>query len=340
MASQGTGGGQAVEVSQRVRRIVAFASAACEGRRVKVPERLPPAWAHALAAYGASLREERGLAAHTVAAYERDARQLAGFCADFGIVDPDEVEPLVLRRFLAALASQSYARTSVARKASVVRGLLAHLADLGLISANPAAHLGTPRTQSRLPRVLGPAQVARLLDVPDPATALGQRDQALLELLYASGARVGEAVALDVDALDLVAARVRLRGKGDKERLVPLGEPACQALERWLGDGRVRVLGGSGGGGVAAVFLGARGGRMGDRDVREMVSACGSVAGLGQVTPHTLRHSFATHLLEGGADIRSVQDLLGHVALSTTQIYTHLTREHLRSSYDAAHPRA
>jgi site-specific recombinase XerD len=277
------------------------------------------------------------LAEHTVLAYARDARQLAGFCSDFGIDDPAEVEPLVLRRYLAALAQEGYARASIGRKAAAIRRLFALLARRALVPADPAQVLGTPKGERRLPRVLTVRQLAQLLDAPDTATPIGLRDRALLELLYASGARVSEAVGLDLDALDLAAATARLLGKGSKERLVPLGEPACLALERYLGEGRSLLL-------VApaepAIFLNRSGHRRGQRDAREAVDAAARVAGLGHVTPHMLRHSYATHLLEGGADLRAVQELLGHVALSTTQIYTHVSRDHLRSTYEQAHPRA
>ncbi|HWH33587.1 MAG TPA: site-specific tyrosine recombinase [Egibacteraceae bacterium] len=307
-----------------------------------LPEELPAPWAAALDTLGVHLRDERMLAAHTVAAYLRDARQLAGFCAALGIPDPAEVQPLVLRRFLAALAEEGYARASLARKSAAVRGLFALLARRGAVEADPALALGTPKGERRLPKVLTVAQVERLLAAPDPSTAAGQRDRALLELLYASGARVSEAVGLDTGAIDLAAGAVRLFGKGSKERLVPLGEPACVALERYLGDGRVRLLasGADADADAAAVFLNGRGARLGVRDAREAVDRAARLAGLGKVTPHTLRHSYATHLLEGGADLRAVQELLGHVALSTTQIYTHVSREHLRSTYEHAHPRA
>jgi integrase/recombinase XerD len=157
-------------------------------------------------------------------------------------------------------------------------------------------------------------------------------------MLYASGARVGEAVALDIDAVDLATALIRLHGKGGKDRIVPLGEPACVAVERWLRDGRPALLAERSPAG--ALFLGRRGGRISSREAYTVVERAGTAAGVGHVTPHVLRHSYATHLLEGGADLRSVQELLGHVALSTTQTYTHVSREHLRSSYEHAHPRA
>lgn len=303
--------------------------------------RLPPAWAHAVAEWRTHLTDERGLSSHTVEAYLRDAGQLAGFCTAFGITDPAEVEPLVLRRYLAALSGEQYARSSMARKATAVRRFFALLERRGIVAPDPAAGLASPRRDSRLPRVLKPAQVAALLDVPDAATPVGQRDRALLELLYASGARVAEAVALDVDDVDLVAARVRLRGKGDKERVVPLGEPACRATERWVGQGRPALLGAaSKPPGVAALFVGVRGGRLGTRDARTVLTRCSQAAGLDDVSPHTLRHSYATHLLEGGASMRAVQELLGHVALTTTQTYTHLTRDLVRDVYEQAHPRA
>lgn len=303
-----------------------------------LPEELPAAWSAALDLLLVHVRDERMLAAHTVAAYLRDVRQLAGFCAAHGIEDPDEVEPLVLRRFLAALAQEDYARASLARKSAAVRGFFVLLARRGLVARDPALALGTPKGEKRLPKVLTVTQVERLLAAPDAATPVGQRDRALLELLYASGARVSEAMGLDADALDLVAGTVRLFGKGAKERLVPLGEPACVAMERYLSDGRPVLA--AKGPGSAAFFLNGRGERLGVRDAREAVDRAARTASLGRVTPHTLRHSYATHLLEGGADLRAVQELLGHVALSTTQIYTHVSREHLRNTYEHAHPRA
>ena len=292
-------------------------------------------WERAVTELHAHLAGERGLSAHTVAAYERDARQLAGFCAGFEITDPGEVAPLVLRRFLAELGRQGYARSSLARKAASIRALFTVLAVRGLIREDPSAGLATPRTGRPLPRVLRIDEVERLLAVPDD-TPVGLRDRALLEFLYASGARLGEAVALDDAALDLDAASVRLVGKGDKERVVPLGEPVRAALVRWLRSGRPALVSGP----CTIVFCDRHGQRLTQRTVRRMVEQRAAAAGLTRVTPHTLRHSYATHLLEGGADLRSVQELLGHAALASTQIYTHVSREHLRSAYEHAHPRA
>ncbi|MGI8873902.1 MAG: tyrosine recombinase [Egibacteraceae bacterium] len=308
---------------------------------MQLPDRMPPAWSHAVDEYRVHLRDERMLAAHSVAAYTRYACQLAGFCAGFAIDDPDEVEPPVLLRYLAALLDGDYARASVARKAASVRSFFGWLVRRGLVHSDPSAALGTPRSGRVLPRVLRADQVRALLDAPDPTTPMGLRDRALLELLYASGARVSEAVGLDTDGVELVTASALLHGKGDKQRLVPLGEPACRALERWLNGGRPDVLAASAAGtATAAVFLNTRGERLSARGAYSAVARAAHGAGLGKVGPHTLRHSYATHLLEGGADLRSVQELLGHVALSTTQNYTHLSREHLRASYEHAHPRA
>ena len=304
---------------------------------MKVEHTLPAQWLAAVGAYEIHLRDERMLAALTVGAYLSDVRQLAGFCAAFGIDDPAEVEALVLRRWLGALAAESYARTSLARKTAAARTFFALLLRRGLIAADPALQLSTPKVGRRLPKGLRRDQVEALLATPDTTTSVGLRDRAVLELLYATGARVSEVARLDVDAVDLVGATARLFGKGSKERIVPLGEPACLAVERWVSGGRPLVAADLSG---AALFVSGRGTRLTDHDLRAVVRRAAAAAGLGAVTPHTLRHSYATHLLEGGADLRSVQELLGHVALSTTQIYTAVSRDHLRASYDHAHPRA
>lgn len=308
------------------------------GRRPAAP--LPPAWQHALEAYASHLADERMLAAHTCRAYLADAAQLAAFCAGFGIDDPAEVEPLVLRRHLAALVGADYARASTARKAASTRSLFALLARRGLVPGDPAAALGTPRGERRLPRVLTTEQVDALLAACPSTGADGLRDRAVLELLYASGARVSELVGLDVEAFDLATGTARLHGKGSKDRLVPVGEPGCLAVERYLGDGRPEHAAAATGPVPPALLLDARGRRLHDRAARTIVEVAGERAGVGHVTPHTLRHSYATHLLRGGADLRSVQELLGHSSLATTQRYTHLTRDHVRTTYDHAHPRA
>ena len=304
-----------------------------------VAQQLPPAWAAAVDAYAIHLRDERMLADLTVTAYLSDVRQLAGFCAGFGIDDPAEVESLVLRRWLGALAAGAYARTSLARKTAAARTFFALALRRGLVTTDPALQLSTPKVGKRLPKALRQDQVAQLLRAPDDGTPAGLRDRAAMELLYASGARVSEIAGLDVDSVDLSSATALLFGKGSKERLVPLGEPACVAIERWLSDGRPVLLAHAATA-TPALFLTQRGARTSPHDLRAVVRTAAARAGLSNVTPHTLRHSYATHLLEGGADLRSVQELLGHVALSTTQIYTAVSRDHLRNSYDHAHPRA
>jgi site-specific recombinase XerD len=302
---------------------------------MEVARDLSGSWERAVVELRSHLAGERGLSDHTVSAYERDARQLAGFCVRFEIVDPDEVTGLVLRRFLAELGQQGYARRSLARKAASIRALFGVLASRGLVDDDPSTGLATSRTGRSLPRVLRTDQVERLLAVPDESP-VGLRDRALLEFLYASGARISEAIGLDDAALDLQARTVRLFGKGSKERVVPLGEPVRVALARWLRSGRPAFVEGH----TTVVFCDRHGQRLQPRTLRRMVTQRGAAAGLTKVTPHTLRHSYATHLLEGGADLRSVQELLGHAALATTQIYTHVSREQLRTAYEHAHPRA
>ncbi len=302
---------------------------------------LPPGWSEPIEQFVFHVRHERGLAEATIAAYAADLRQLASFCASFGMVGVDEVSPQVLRRFLGALGTAGAARTTLARKGAALRGFFGYLRHRGALSEDPAAYLGTPKAGRRLPRVLRRDQVRALMEAPHTRTPLGRRDRALLELLYGSGARVAEVVRLNVGDVAGESATLRLHGKGDKDRVVPLGEYARAALRDWLELGRPQLLAARNSNAIElALFLGSRGGRLGNRQARTVVEHHAHRAGLGHVTPHTLRHSYATHLLEGGADLRSVQELLGHAALSTTQTYTHLSNEHLRSSYDRAHPRA
>lgn len=298
---------------------------------------LPRPWAAALSSLRTHLVDERGRSPHTVAAYLSDAGQFAAFCAEFGIAGPEEVEPLVVRRFIASLDRQGYARTSVTRKASSLRRWFDVLLRAGIVTDDPAARLGTRASGRRLPKVLRPEQVERLLDAAGDDAPGGVRDRAILELLYGAGARVSEVVTLDVPAVDARQGLVRLLGKGSKERIVPLGEPAVEAVVRWVHDTRPRYPGSDSN---AALFLTARGKRLTDRGIRSIVDRAARQAGLPHVSPHMLRHSFATHLLEGGADVRSVQELLGHVSLSTTQVYTHVSRAHVQRTYERAHPRA
>jgi integrase/recombinase XerC len=317
------------------------------------PDGLAPAARHALEAFVAHLRDERGLSAHTVAAYRRDMTQFLQFAGRAGVTDPAQVEPLLLRRFLALLRTRGLAAASIARKAAALRSGFRFLARRGLVADDPAAGLGVPRGPRRLPVVLKQRQVDRLLAGPEPVDPVGLRDRAILELLYATGIRVGELCGLGLGDVDLAADTVLVLGKGAKQRVVPFGEPARAALLDYLVNGRAAMLPGSpratatrvssrdSGADGDALFFNRRGRPMTQRDVRGMLEryrvAAGAPAG---TSPHTLRHSFATHLLEGGADLRAVQELLGHVALTTTQTYTHVSNERLRRVYEQAHPRA
>jgi len=364
------------------------------------PDGLAPAARHALEAFVAHLRDERGLSSNTVAAYRRDMTQFLQFAARGGVTNPAQVEPLLLRRFLALQRTRGLAAASIARKAAALRSGFRFLARRGLVADDPAAGLGVPRGPRRLPVVLKPGQVDRLLDGPDPVDPVGLRDRAILELLYATGIRVGELCGLRLGDVDLAADTVLVLGKGAKERVVPFGEPARAALLDYLVKGRAamspaavrstrvrQALDGPAPDGPAAsaadepapdgpaasapdgpaasaatrsrppsstrsgernppadrdaLFFNRRGRPMTQRDVREMLERYRVAAGVPAGTsPHTLRHSFATHLLEGGADLRAVQELLGHVALTTTQTYTHVSNERLRRVYEQAHPRA
>ena len=285
------------------------------------------------------LKEARGAATTTVRGYARDLQQCADFLREQALAEQwEEVRPAHLRRFLAHLHERGYARASIARKLSAVRTLYRTLRRRGLAASDPTVGLSAPRARRRLPRFLYQGEVEKLLAAPDPATPLGLRDRALLETLYATGLRVAELVSLTAEQAR-ETAELRVVGKRGKQRLVLLGRPAQKAIARYLEQGRPHLL--QGGPDSGRLFLNARGGPLTDRSVRRIVhrhvlAACAQHG----VGPHALRHSFATHLLEAGADLRAVQELLGHASLSTTQIYTHVSRQRLREVYDQAHPRA
>jgi integrase/recombinase XerC len=304
------------------------------------PEDLAPGARHAVDLFVVHLRDERGLSANTVAAYERDVMQFFRFAARAGVNDPARVEPLLLRRFLALLRTRGLAASSLARKGAALRTCFRYLARRGLVAASPAADLGTPRGPRRLPMVLKQGQVSELLAKPEPVDPVGLRDRAILELLYATGIRVGELCGLRLADLDLGGDAVLVLGKGGRQRIVPFGAPAREALVEYLGRGRSAMLPAVGEGDRAALFFNRRARPMTPRDVRGMLERYRVGVAPPGTSPHTLRHSFATHLLEGGADLRAVQELLGHVALTTTQTYTHVSKERLRRVYEQAHPRA
>lgn len=295
------------------------------------------AWDAAISMLVRHVADERGRRENTVIAYRRDAEDLARTCRSWGIDDPAEVGVAVLRRYLAHLSERGAARSTAARRASTFRVWFALMLRDDVVGSDPARLLTTPGRGRYLPRVLRPDQIQALMAAPDGGTALARRDRAILELLYGSGARVGEIATLDVEHIDLRQRLLHLEGKGGKQRLVPFGEPALDALTMYFDTARSELMVQ---GAVAAVFLNSHGGRLGVRDLRTVVERAARRVGLGHVTPHTLRHSYATHLMEHGADIRQVQELLGHASLATTQRYTHLSRGRLREAHAAAHPRA
>jgi integrase/recombinase XerC len=279
---------------------------------------------------------------HTQRAYLSDLRNLMGFAQARGITDLDDLTLSDLRSWLAHQSEKGAARSTIARRAASARAFLRWASRTGLIEADPSLRLVAPNRGKTLPGVLKQDEVNSLLDIAsvaaDDLDALHLRDRAMLELLYASGIRVGELVGLDVDDLDFGVNLVRVLGKGAKERTVPFGGPAASALEGWLQLGRGQVANGASG---PALFLGRRGGRVDPRQVRSAVhSLLQHLPDAPDLGPHGLRHSAATHLLEGGADLRAVQEMLGHASLATTQIYTHVSVERLKRSYLQAHPRA
>ncbi|MCD2499050.1 site-specific tyrosine recombinase XerD [Microbacterium nymphoidis] len=283
---------------------------------------------------------ERGLSEHTVAAYRRDLAAYAEWLADAGTEDTAAITPAIVAEFAAQRASLDPppAATSLARMQSSVRGLHRFLVREGIDTDDPTGRLRPPKPPRRLPKALTIAQVESLLDAPPSDDPIGLRDRALLELMYATGARVSEAIGLDVD--DLTHGDViRLRGKGSKERIVPVGSFARAAVDAYLT--RVRPALAARGSATPKLFLGARGAPLSRQSAWLVIQSAAERAQLSaHVSPHTLRHSFATHLLQGGADVRVVQELLGHASVTTTQIYTHVSVDALRDVYTLAHPRA
>lgn len=295
----------------------------------------------AAAAFTAHLAEVRRLSPATVRAYRTDLADLSAV-----LDDPDlaEIDLESLREWLWASTQRGLARSTLARRTACVRGLFAWALEEGLIDADPALRLAAPKRGRSLPQVATADALTGLLDAARAAASEGDpvalRDAALLELLYAAGLRVSELCSADVDDLDAVARTVRVVGKGDRERVVPYGAPAAAALQAWLVRGRPALAPRSAAA-TPALLLGARGGRLGTRAAYDIVSRhVAPVLGTEHVGPHALRHSAATHLLDGGADLRTVQEMLGHASLGTTQIYTHVSAEKLQAAYRLAHPRA
>ncbi|MET8120771.1 tyrosine recombinase XerC [Micromonospora sp. NPDC005291] len=318
---------------------------------------LPPALRDAIDDFAEHLSRVRNRSAHTVRAYVTDLVSLLDHAVRMGCGDLAELDLSVLRSWLARQRTTGAARTSLARRAASARAFSAWAHRAGLLSADVGAALASPRAHRELPTVLRADQAAALVEAPtrqappaDPPTgpasgaaeraateAVPLRDRVLLELLYATGVRVSEACGLDVGDVDHGRRVIRVFGKGGRERSVPYGVPAQRALDEWLRRGRPPLVGVHSG---DALLLGARGGRLNTTTARQIVGAYAETAGLPRISPHGLRHSAATHLLEGGADLRAVQELLGHSSLASTQIYTHVSVERLRAAYRQAHPRA
>lgn len=284
------------------------------------------------------LEHERGVSPHTLRGYARDLLDFAQFLGPTGELDPKGLDPLAIRGFLAHLREHGSSKATVARKLAAIRSFFKYLIRLKVLDASPAEGIRTPKQEKRLPRFLDEREIGKLLDAPSEEDAFPRRDKALLETLYSTGLRVSELVGLDIADIDLRSGTIRARGKGRKERLVPVGSVALAALETYLAAERGRLTAGEP---MEACFLNRDGTRLSARSVRRVVNRYIARTGLpARTSPHTLRHTFATHLLDRGADLRAVQELLGHESLATTQIYTHLTTERLRESYFRAHPRA
>lgn len=300
------------------------------------------AYAASVARFVAYLRDQRHVSPETLRAYESDLAQFGSFLANEHIGGPppgaEGIDALAVRGFVAHLHRAGLRKSSIARKLSAVRSFLRHAVREGRIETNPGASVPTPRLPKLLPKNLTVDEVFALLDAIDDDDPVSRRDRAILELLYATGVRVGELAALDLDDVDVAGGLVRVLGKGRKERIVPFGGQAQKALRRWLeasATGRARAAD------PGALFLNQRGGRLTDRSVRRILDRRLLEAALtAKISPHALRHTFATHMLGAGADLRAIQELLGHASLSTTQRYTHVGIDALMQVYDRAHPRA
>lgn len=300
---------------------------------------LSSGWVQALSAFADDLRR-RAVAAKTQRAYAIDTLQFARW-ADGGGLGPADVDVRALRRYVGWMSERGHAPSTVARKLAALRGLFRTQIELGSRHENPAELLHSPKRAQNLPRVLKTTEVSALLDRIPATTPMELRDRAIFELAYGSGLRAEELVTLDVESLDFDGEAVRIEGKGGKTRLVPAGEHSLRAVESYLLKGRPALEIGE----TRALFISKSGRRLSTSDIRRRLRswarlASGAVPALAEAHPHALRHSFATHLLEGGADLRSIQELLGHASISTTQVYTRVESTRLRSAYERSHPRA
>jgi site-specific recombinase XerD len=305
-------------------------------KNIPTPAQPSESWTRALALLDADLRR-RGMAERTRRAYGIDAGQLAIWCT-LGSVEPADVTPRVLRRYAQVLSERRAGPATMARKLAALRQLYRVLHEHGDLPANPADLVPSPKRPAKLPRVLQAEEVAALLERIPATTPLELRDRALFELAYACGLRAEELVDLDVDSVSFEDEQVRVEGKGGKTRMVPAGEPALRAVDAWLQRGRPALRAGDD---VPALLLTKSGRRLSTSDVRRRLNGWARRAAIqGGISPHALRHSFATHLLDGGADLRTIQELLGHASVSTTQIYTRVESSRLKTAYARAHPRA
>jgi site-specific recombinase XerD len=296
----------------------------------------PGAWREALVLFDADLRR-RGMAEKTRRAYAIDLGQFALWCTTQGL-DPTAVGPKDLRRYAAVLSGRDAVAATVARKLAALRAFYRTLREHGQVSQNPADLIASPKRPRTLPKVLRPDELAALLDRIPASTPLELRDRALFEVAYACGLRAEELVNLDATSVDFDGEQLRVEGKGSKTRILPAGEPALRAVGRYLERARPALAAGDG---EPALFLSKSGRRLSTSDVRRRLRVWARQASLqGGISPHALRHSFATHLLEGGADLRAIQELLGHASISTTQIYTRVESARLKSAYARSHPRA
>jgi len=306
---------------------------------------LPPELAGAVDRFTDHLSVQQGRSAHTRRAYRADVTSLLRHAARHGVTTLDAVDVGILRGWLAAQSDRGLARATIARRAAAARAFLRWAHRTGLVPTDAAVRLASPKVGRTLPTVLTPDAAARLLDTARDAAAAAEpearpaalRAWAAAELLYGTGIRVGELAQVDLGDIDLSERLVRVLGKGGKERVVPFGVPAARAVQAWLTEGRPELAHAASG---EALLLGERGGRWGQRQVREAVHRLAVGAGVDDVAPHALRHSAATHLLQGGSDLRSVQEVLGHADLGTTQRYTHVDSERLRQVFEQAFPRA
>lgn len=306
------------------------------GGEDRATPRLPAPWRESLALLERDLRR-RGMAERTRLAYAADVAELAAWAAGYG-VDPAQLDYPWLRRYAARMGDRRLAPATVARKLAAIRAWGRVLVEHGELRGNPADLLASPKLPERLPRALPAAEVAALLDRIGASTPLEQRDRALFELAYGCGLRAEELVSLDLGSVDFDAEQVRVEGKGGRTRFVPAGEHALAAVGRYLERARGALDAGTG---EPALFLSKSGRRLGTSDVRRRLRTWARLAAAqGAVHPHALRHSFATHLLDGGADLRAIQAMLGHASISTTQVYTRVESARLRAAYERSHPRA